>query len=267
MEGLQTNNNNKVIHPVSSQLAVPKGNPVEQFTSPRATNQPTTATAPLNADAGSFPAQSVPISSANGVNIVIYNPSVQPPNGTSTTNNTYNQMSYPKEYYTQPLASQQAAPVSAPAVAPIAATKVATEEPKKTESKQKEIVQLTDDYIKTLENYIKNPNAEVRLMGVKELQKRFEEDSSRKGDVALNNLLNVALQDKDQKVRFMAMMPLDMGTAQGDALTQQILTQISNSEAVYGTDAKLALDIQLKLAGKKVMVPDNSPANKETKKA
>ena len=60
----------------------------------------------------------------------------------------------------------------------------------KTEDKpKKDIVLLTDDYIKTLENYLRDDNPDIKLMGAKEVMKRFREDESRKGDPALTALL------------------------------------------------------------------------------
>ena len=61
--------------------------------------------------------------------------------------------------------------------------------PKETTKQEKrKIVQLTDDYIKTLENYLNSQDKEVRLMGAKEVVARLMEDESRKDDKALNAL-------------------------------------------------------------------------------
>ena len=125
--------------------------------------------------------------------------------------------------------------------------------------KTKDIVLLTDDYIKTLENYIRNDNPDIKLMGAKELMKRFREDESRKNDPALTSLLNLTLQSKYSPVKMVGMGILQNGWAQGDALTQQLLSQIQQSESGYGLDALDAANAALKTAGKTVKVIDNNP--------
>ena len=52
---------------------------------------------------------------------------------------------------------------------------------------------------------------------------------------------------------------LQNGWAQGDALTQQLLSQIQQSESGYGLDALDAANAALKTAGKTVKVIDNNP--------
>lgn len=194
--------------------------------------------------------------SSSGVNIVIYNPSVNPAaSAVANSNNSYNPapVVYPPNYYLQ-----QPQPPAADSVAKayLANTSIKdeTKPEEKEETKKVNIVQLTDEYIKTLENYLNNPNAKVREMGVKELMERFKEHKSRYNDIALTNLLNKALQDGSKNVRFIAMTTLDAGYAQGDALTQQILQNMQSSKNVYGEDAMFASEILLKTAGNKVEV-------------
>jgi len=158
-----------------------------------------------------------------------------------------------------------------PAQSPIPATPLPeqkpapVEEPKKKDEPKKEIVQLTDDYVKSLENYLNNPNADVRLLGAKELLNRFKEDKSRKNDQALNNLLNKALRDSSQTVRLIALSALDSDVADGDSLTYKILQNMQKSSDVYNQDSVTAAQIMLKKAGKKLNVEskDSSASSQE----
>ena len=125
--------------------------------------------------------------------------------------------------------------------------------PKETTKKEKrKIVQLTDDYIKTLENYLNSQDKEVRLMGAKEVVARLMEDESRKDDKALNALVNKMLQDPSEQVKFLALSMLDSRNATGDMTTVQLLQAMQQSKSGYGQDALLASNILLKMAGKTV---------------
>ena len=53
--------------------------------------------------------------------------------------------------------------------------------------------QLTDDYIKSLENYMNNENPKIRLIGTKEVLERFKEDENRKDNPSLMALLNKSI--------------------------------------------------------------------------
>lgn len=225
------------------------------------------ASIPVGQNAASYvPVQMPqPAASSSGVNIVIYNPSVNPAaSAVANSNNAYNTapVAYPPNYYLQP-----AQPPSSDAVAQAYLANSPLKDESKTEEKEKtkkvNIVQLTDEYIKTLENYLNNPNVKVREMGVKELMERFKEHKSRYNDIALTNLLNKALQDGSKNVRFVAMSTIDAGYAQGDALTRQLLKQMQSSKDVYGEDAMFASELLLKTAGNKVEV--NVPLTEEEK--
>ena len=136
---------------------------------------------------------------------------------------------------------------------------------KKDKKSMKNIVQLTDEYIKTLENYLRNPNPEIKLMGAKELMQRFREDESRKNDAALTNLLNLTLQSKYSPVKMIGTTILSNGWAQGDEFTRQLLNQIQQSKSSYGLDALDAAEAALKSAGNTIKVPDNNPEFSKTK--
>ena len=193
----------------------------------------------------------IPVPSANGVNIVVYNPQVTPNANVSNVHNyPTNAQTYPQNYYTTQPAQQVAQQ-------PIAAAKIEDTKPK--EVKTKEIVQLTDDYLKTLESYLDNQDYKIRAMGVKELINRFAEDETRKSDIGLTALLNKALQDPKDSIRFMAMTILNSGYATGDELTQKLLHNIRVNNGAYGDDNVVAAEIQLKNAGNKINVLDTTP--------
>lgn len=201
--------------------------------------------------------QSVQVPNYSGVNIQIFNPSVTPPGAMSPVYNvnapSYQMgntqpQSYPANYYTQQLAKP------AEEVKNITNTTTNTtnnvDNSKKTEKRK--IVQLTDDYIRNLENYLNSQDKELRFMGAKEVIARLEEDESRKDDKALNALINKMLQDPYSKVKFLAMAALQSRMATGDNLTVQLLTNIQNSSSGYGQDSLMASDILLKMSGQTV---------------
>ena len=201
--------------------------------------------------------QSVQVPNYSGVNIQIFNPSVTPPGATPPVYNvnapSYQMggqgQSYPANYYTQQFNPNQGLNSAHNATTTTTTTNT-TVEPKKTEKRK--VVQLTDDYIRNLENYLNSQDKELRFMGAKEVVARLEEDESRKDDKALNALINKMLQDPYQKVRFLAMAALQSKMASGDPLTVQLLTNIQNSPSGYGQDSLLASDILLKMAGQTV---------------
>lgn len=202
---------------------------------------------------------------ASGVNIYIYNPSaIGGPSSNSTANATY------------ALPAQTAAPVVAQAPAPapananasaIANTPISQNaDSSSKEQKTKKIVDLTDDYIKTLESYLRSPDASVRSTGIKQIIQRFEEDESRYDDPALTALLNIALQDPDENNRLLAMTPVASGSAHGDQNTIEFLKKLQSSDKLYGQEAVMATNSLVKAVETKVTVPDNSPSGKEESK-
>ncbi len=217
--------------------------------------------------------QNVQVPNYSGVNIQIFNPSVTPPGATAPVYNVNapnygtNPVSgcYPSGYYTNNWGNP-ANTNSNTNNTTNTTTETTTKNEKKTE--KREIVQLTDDYIRNLENYLNSQNKEVRLMGAKEVVARLEEDHSRKDDKALNALINKMLQDPYSPVKLLAMGALDSRIVTGDAFTVGLLTQMQNSQTGYGQDALQASNILLKMSGQKVEkefpVTDNKKT--ETKK-
>lgn len=190
-----------------------------------------------------------------GVNIQIFNPSVATPGATAPVYNvnapSYGQAAtgcYPSNYYTQQFNSAQ--PPQEAVNKPAENTEVKKEEAKNTEKRQ--IVELTDEYIKTLENYLNSQDKEVRLMGAKEVIARLQEDDSRKDDLALNALVNKMLQDPYQSVKMLALGVLDSRQCTGNDYTVGVLQKMQNDQTGYGQDAKTATNILLKMAGKTV---------------
>lgn len=121
---------------------------------------------------------------------------------------------------------------------------------KKTEKRK--IVQLTDNYIKTLENYLNSQDTEVRMMGAKEIVARLQEDDSRRNDKALTALTNKMLQDPSQQIRIIALSLLDSRAITGDDTSVKILQKMQQSQDGYGQDALSATSILLKMSGKTV---------------
>ena len=120
---------------------------------------------------------------------------------------------------------------------------------KKKDDEKKTIIPLTDDYVKSIENYMNSDNPKIRLIGVKELLDRFKEDENRKDNPSLVPLLNKALRDTSPTVRFAALTALQLGYSVGNDETVQILKEIqaSNKDG-YGEDSNLASEILLKLS-------------------
>lgn len=161
----------------------------------------------------------------------------------------------PPQVVPVPVAPPQVAPVpvvpppnniAAQTMTPEKKEEIKTEEATKKEKKPS--VPLTKEYIMTLENYIKSENPDIRLMGIKELLKRFKEDDTRKTDQALTNLLNYALQDDQQQIRLYSLMMLDAGYAKGDDFTYKLLTGMQKSDKVFNQDSLTASQILLKRA-------------------
>lgn len=180
--------------------------------------------------------------STQGVNIYIYNPAGV--GGASATANN----NYGSPVVNQPLAQQ---PAPAPAQQPISPQEPIANTPitddKATKDAKKDLVEITDEYVKSVENYLRSPDEEIRKMGIVELIKRFEEDSSRYDHPALNALLNIALQDPTAHNRLLAMSPIATESAHGDANTAKILDGLTKSTDLRGQEAKMAQESLLKV--------------------
>ncbi|MBR1776516.1 hypothetical protein IJ750_05540 [bacterium] len=118
----------------------------------------------------------------------------------------------------------------------------------KKNTKETKIVALTDEYIKSLENYLNNPNDEIRLMASKEILTRLDEDKDRYNDAALNALLNKMLQDPAKLVRIAALSAFASQLASGNDYTVQLLNNIQSNPNADKEDVLQAADILLKMS-------------------
>jgi hypothetical protein len=116
---------------------------------------------------------------------------------------------------------------------------------KESSSKKVRVVALTNEYIMSLENYLNNPNKEIRLMASKEILKRLDEDKDRYDDAALNALLNKMLQDPEKLIRIAALSALSGQLASGNDYTVKLLTDIQNNPSADKEDAIQAANILL----------------------
>ncbi len=224
-----------------------------------------------------YPApQNIPVPNYSGVNIQIFNPSVATPGAPAPVYNVnapqYQNPCYPSDYYTNSWGQNgqnnnaNNSNNSNNNTTTTTTTTTNTQDGKKTE--KRDIVVLTDSYIKNLENYLNSQDKQIRLMGAKEVAARLHEDPSRKDDKALTALINKMLQDPYQPVKFIALTALSTREVTGDAYTAGVLEQMRNSTSNYGQDAMLANQILLKMSGQVVKKEfEVDPNKKETKKS
>ena len=114
--------------------------------------------------------------------------------------------------------------------------------------KQQKVVALTNEYIMSLENYLNNPNTDIRLMASKEVLTRLDEDKTRYDDAALNALLNKMLQDPEKLIRIAALSAFSSQLASGNDYTVKLLTDIQNNPDADKEDALQAADSLLKMS-------------------
>ena len=139
----------------------------------------------------------------------------------------------------------------------------------KKNSKEKRVVALTDEYIKSLENYLNNPNQEIRLMASKEILTRLDEDKTRFDDAALNALLNKMLQDPSKLIRVASLSAFNAQLASGNDYTIHLLNTIQQNPSADKEDVLQAADILLKMSAgteiRQIPTPeekDNQPTTK-----
>lgn len=218
-----------------------------------------------------------PLSSSSGVHIQIFNPCVATPGSSGPTYNV-NSPCYPANYYTgdfshtQPQNGNNGINGNNGANGANGANgqSTAVQQPEKKDNdkktEKKDVVMLTDDYIRSLENSLNNPNKETRFTAAQQVYDRFKEDPDNKNDKALNALLNKMLQDPADEVRMCALAALNGRMASGDEKTVAILKNIQSSNSGYGQDAIDAGNILLNMAGKTVekdvkIDPNRQPIN------
>ena len=136
-------------------------------------------------------------------------------------------------------------------------------EEEKKNTKETKIVALTDEYIKSLENYLNNPNDEIRLMASKDILTRLDEDKDRYDDAALNALLNKMLQDPSKLVRIAALSAFASQLASGNNYTVQLLHNIQSNPNSDKEDVLQAADILLKMSAGTEIKNIPNPAAKD----
>lgn len=141
--------------------------------------------------------------------------------------------------------------------------RAAAQEAEKKNTKQKRVVALTDEYIKSLENYLNNPNDEIRLMASKEILTRLDEDKDRYNDAALNALLNKMLQDPSKLIRVAALSAFASQLASGNDYTVTLLHNIQQNPNADKEDVLQAADILLKMSAGTEVKNIPNPAAKE----
>lgn len=223
--------------------------------------------------------QTVQVPNYSGVNIQIFNPSVAAPGSTvppATVNTTCaTNPCYPPNYYTQNFT--QPAPAATPTsiiqqAQPVQAVQPTQNTNRKTE--MREIVELTDEYVKSLESYLNNQDKQIRLIGAKEVLARLQEDDSRKSDEALNALLNKMLQDPYQPIKFIAMAAFESRAAIGNNKSVELLQNIQGQgvpgqKTTQGEDSLKASNALLKMTAtttKKEFEVRERPARAESHK-
>lgn len=134
--------------------------------------------------------------------------------------------------------------------------------------KEKRVVVLTNEYIMSLENYLNNPNKDIRKMAAKEVISRLYEDKTRYDDAALNALLNKMLQDPNDSIKALAMSAFSSQLASGNDYTVKLLQDIQNNPNSDKNDVIDAANILLLMSGdtKLVYVPDKPKAEKKNSK-
>ena len=210
---------------------------------------------------------------ASGVNIQIFNPSVTTPGSTGPTYNV-NSPNYPANYYTTQYGQEGMNPNTANNnncndgnnsnnTTTVKNEFTSEQEGKKTQKRR--VVLLTDDYIKTLENYLNSQDKSIRLNAAKDVFDRLDEDPSRKDDKALTALVNKMLQDPSQEIRLIALSALEGRIVNGDNITVQILQHMQTNPQGQGFDATDAAKILLQMAGQRVDKEVEVDPDKRTK--
>lgn len=204
-------------------------------------------------------------STAAGVNIQIFNPSVATPGSQAPTYNV-NAPCYPSGYYTGSYGTQQQIPQQNNQQTNNTTVTTGTGEVKKdTKTEKRKITELTDDYIRNLESYLNSQEKAVRINAAKEVFARLEEDDSRNDDKALTALVNKMLQDPCEEVRILALSALDSRICKGDDYTVNVLKGIQQNNTGNGQDAIDASNILLKMSGRQVEKEFEVKADKTNK--
>ena len=216
-------------------------------------------------------------STAAGVNIQIFNPTAMTPGAQAPTYNV-NAPCYPSSYYTNSVGPDGKLYPNNGSNNPHTGDNVnngtnsgtigdnnnntyttntttnttTTESKKEVKTEKRKIVELTDDYIRNLENHLNSQEKAVRINAANEVYARLKEDDSRHDDKALTALVNKMLQDPCEEVRVLALSALEERICKGDDYTVGVLQGMQQNNNGYGQDAIDASNILLKMSGRQV---------------
>lgn len=191
----------------------------------------------------------------SAVNIQIFNPAVTTPGSLPPSYNVNSPTYYPgygPQINTSGQNGVQTTTQDTNQTQTTTQTTTQTENKDEAKTKKRTIVQLDDEYIKNLENYLNSPEKEVRMDAAKQVYERLKEDPERKNDKPLTALVNKMLQDPAEEIKLLAISALDGGIVNGDDFTVNLLKNMQNSPDTYGQNAIDASRILLKMSGKKV---------------
>ena len=220
----------------------------------------------------------------SGVNIQIFNPTVTPPGAQAPTYNV-NSPCYPGNYYTGQFGPCPCQNNGVNGVgsnngtngvndgnnngnsSSTSTSNTTTTQSTDKQTEKKDVIMLTDEYIKSLENYLNSQQKDHRVNAAKQVYDRLKEDKSRKDDKALTALINKMLQDPSNEVRLIALAALDGRLVTGDDLTVKLLQNMQAKPDGFGQDAIDAGNILLKMTGEQVTkeVPKDTSTKTETK--
>ena len=233
----QWQNTQAPVAPYGAYGPIPNQFPVEQWQN----NNPTSQMSHENPEINKTASEQIntPNNYTNhSINAPVYNT----PNSSAKATTTG-----PKTYTTEVAEPEPDLSVSNEIIEHIDAIKTEDAELEKN-SKKTRIVSLTNEYIMSLENYLNNPNKEIRLMASKEILTRLDEDRERYDDAALNALLNKMLQDPEKLVRISALSAFSSGLASGNDYTVELLNNIQNNPNANKEDVVQAAKILLKMS-------------------
>ena len=265
------------------QPAPQQGYVQQQFTQPAYATQPAPAAPPVppTPPDGSNGTNITTTPGASGVTIQIFNPSVGTP-GAAPTYNVNQPMYYPPSYYTGQWGNG-----GCPCCNGInnngnetgfvngngnggadsnASSSASSSSANGMKKEKRDIVILTDSYIKNLENYLNSQDKTIRMQAAKEVAARLEEDSVRRDDKALIALVNKMIQDPYQPIKALGLALLSSRKVTGDDFTVGVLTDMRDGKTGYGEDAVMANDILLKMSGQIAQKEFEVPESKSKKK-
>lgn len=128
-----------------------------------------------------------------------------------------------------------------------------------TSSKEPETqTKLQNIYLSNLNERLSNTNEQIRITAIKEIMAKFRDEKNLQNNKDLISLLNKAIDDKNNVVRFFAMATVASGYTPGDDVTRKKLDSVQYQKTSYNEDAILASEALIKIAS------FNNPQNTQT---